>query len=247
MNALYEMIYKRRSVRKFDPALRITEAELSAINEKLSSLSPLCPDIKIAFRILPRENTTAKWGEYCLLVYSEKTDGYLENLGYMAEEMDLYFATLDIGACWYGLARTAKDDDVYEGLPYAIMIAFGKCTPEDFRTDVSQFDRKKLEDVWEGSLALDAAEAARLAPSACNSQPWRVVCENGNTLALYKKCGKLDILGRVLQSFYNVMDMGIYMKMLELSLDNFGHEWERELILDDPKKEMSLTARYTVK
>lgn len=247
MNALYEMISKRKSVRKFDSALKITEAELSAINAKLASLTPLRPDIKITFRIVPRESTTAKWGEYCLLVYSENKDGYLENVGYMAEEMDLYFAILDIGACWYGLARTAKDDDVYEGLPYAIMIAFGKCRPEDFRSDIEQFDRKKLDDIWEGSLALDVAEAARLAPSACNSQPWRVVCENGNTLALYKKCGKLDILGRVLQSFYNVMDMGIYMRILELALDHFGYSWERELIIDDPKKEMSLTAKYTLK
>lgn len=241
------MIYKRRSMRKFDSGMKLTKEELDDVMERVSALSPLCPDIKLSYRLLPREQTNAKWGEYCLLVYSEKKPNYLQNIGYMIEELDLYFASLDIGACWYGMGRVSKEEGEYEGLPYAIMIAFGKSRPEDFRTDRSEFDRKPLSDIWEGELALDAAEAARYSPSACNSQPWRAVCGDDNTVTLYKKCGKLDIMGRILCSYFNPMDMGIYMRIFELALDHYGRGWERELYDSDPKAELSLTAKYTIK
>lgn len=247
MQKLYKMIYKRKSMRKFDSELKLTKEELDAIMARVASLSPLCPDIKLSYRLLPRTETNAKWGEYCLLIYSEKQPNYLQNVGYMIEELDLYLASIDVGACWYGMGRVSKDEGEHEGLPYAMMIAFGKSRPEDFRADKIGFDRKELFDIWEGELALDAAEAARYSPSACNSQPWRAVCGDGNTVTLYKKCGKLDIMGRVLCSYFNPMDMGIYMRIFELALDHYGYSWERELYDSDPKEEMSLTAKYTIK
>ncbi|NCA67545.1 MAG: hypothetical protein EOM87_05725, partial [Clostridia bacterium] len=79
----YSMIYKRKSVRKFDKALSLTEDELTAIKEKLKTLVPYNGNIKTAFRIVPSSATTCNRDEYCLLAYSEAKDDYLLNTGYM--------------------------------------------------------------------------------------------------------------------------------------------------------------------
>ncbi len=96
----YDMIFKRKSVRRYDPTLHVTAAELDGIRDMLGRLTPLLPDIAVECDIVTREQTTCKFGEYCLLFYSQEKQGDLLNAGYMLEQLDLYLASVDIGACW---------------------------------------------------------------------------------------------------------------------------------------------------
>lgn len=99
MKELYDIIFKRKSMRKFDETLFLTEKELVEIKQEIEKLIPLVDDIRVKFEIVERASTTAKRGEYCMLMYSEKKPHYLLNVGYLLEQMDLLLASHDIGVC----------------------------------------------------------------------------------------------------------------------------------------------------
>lgn len=241
------MIYKRLSVRKFDPELELTDAELNGILEKLSQTKALYPEIKTAYRIVKASDTNVKFGKYVLIVYSEEKTGYLVNAGYIVEELDLWLAEKNIGGCWYGMGRPTEEQKEYDGCKYVIMYTFGKCREDDFRHGEDEFNRKALGDLWWGDVALDAASAARLAPSACNSQPWLVKCDgdaDGDILTVYRKRNFVTKLAKTLNLYFNVIDSGIFLKILEISLENFGYAYERELLSGDEDKNLSYVAKY---
>src|SRR5690554_4719083 len=143
MKKLYEMIYKRKSIRKFDNQFSLNKEELEKVKNKIENLIPLVDNIKVKFKIVERSITTAKHGEYCLLLYSENKQNYLLNAGYMLEQMDLYLESLNIGVCWNGMAKVKQKQ--IEGLDYVIMLVFGKSHPNSFRNNVKQFKRKKTQ------------------------------------------------------------------------------------------------------
>ncbi len=60
----YEMIFKRKSFRKFNDELKLSNNELCDINEKIKTLIPLIDNIDVKYRIVRREETTCKRGEY---------------------------------------------------------------------------------------------------------------------------------------------------------------------------------------
>ena len=152
---LYNMVFKRKSIRKFDKSLSISDEELTILQTKINELKPLKKDIKVRFVIVNRKQTNAKRGEYCLLMYSEKKSFYLQNVGYMLEQIDLFLASCNIGVCWYGVAK--PQEMKYDGLKYVIMLAFGKCRSEDFRKDISEFKRKPINFIWHGNYFLEIA------------------------------------------------------------------------------------------
>ncbi len=55
--------------------LSISEEELAVLETKINELKPLLYDIKVQFSIVKRRQTTAKRGEYCLLMYSDDCRG----------------------------------------------------------------------------------------------------------------------------------------------------------------------------
>ena len=227
MEAYYEMIFKRKSVRKFGPELRICAEELAAIELKIAALEPLDESFPKAMRVTQRKKTTCKWGEYCLLYYGGSTVRDRLNAGYMLEQMDLFLASMDIGACWYGLAR--PDQTRYEGLKYVIMLAFGKSRTADFRTDLRKISRKPIGEVWQGAFDETVAAPARLAPSACNMQPWRVKSENGVLRVFRTTDVRSAIMPVFLRPFYNTIDLGIFLCILEISLAHGGYGFTRIL------------------
>ena len=96
---LYPMIFKRKSFHIFRDIGSIDTHELQCIEEAYKTFSPLVSDIKTAIKIVPTDETTCKRGqEYCVLLYSEKKENYLQNIGYICEQLDLYLASLGIGA-----------------------------------------------------------------------------------------------------------------------------------------------------
>lgn len=230
INDLYQMIFKRKSMRKFDRNLSVSIEELCTLEMKLKEIKPLVDDIKVQFVIVERKQTTAQRGEYCLLMYSEEKPFHLQNAGYMLEQIDLFLTSLNIGVCWYGV--TKPKEMKYEDLKYVIMLAFGKCRTEDFRNDIAEFKRKPLSKIWQGDYFLDLAKVVRIAPSGCNLQPWRIFCSS-HEIKVCKDSNKNSFPEKKLAFYYetdfSLIDMGICLCYLEICFSKYSYCFERIL------------------
>lgn len=226
---LFPYLVKRKSFRKYDPQLNITNDELSLIAEFMKTIKGLNPLIKTDFKIVRAAETTAKFGEYCLLFYSEDHPQKLVNAGFILEQIDLYMASINIGACWYGIARTKEK--TYHGLKYVIMLAFGKVNSNEFRNFSADFNRKPLSDLWEGDFDPNIKDVVILAPSACNSQPWRFKSSH-QRIELYRKQSIRTIMPLGIRSYFNMIDCGIVLAFLDISLSNYHYNYKIDLSSD---------------
>ena len=230
----YPMIFKRKSFHLFRDvgSEPITEQEVDSIRAAYDSFERLYPDIRTAIRIVPAKQVLFKRdAEYCILIYSEKKENYLMNAGYIGEQLDLYLASRSIGALWFGIGK--PDEASFDGLEYVIMIAVRKVSDDSrFRKDMFKARRKPPAEIWEGST-LGVAEIARFAPSACNTQPWFAKNTGGElTVFRYRKPGKRGIMPAASVSYYNRIDIGIFLCILEICLAENGIGFERELFAD---------------
>ena len=108
---------------------KISKDELNDIQSAYSDFTPLNPGIKTAIRIVPEKQTNCKrGGEYCILLYSEKKDGYLQNIGYLGEQLDLYLVSRNIGTLWFGIGKT--EEDPFEDMEFVIMFSIRKISDE---------------------------------------------------------------------------------------------------------------------
>ena len=244
----YSMISKRKSFHLFRGLgdARIEPEELQEIEAAWAGFEALCPEIRTALRIVPARQVRFKGdAEYCLLLYSEQKPHWLTNIGYLGEQLDLWLVSRDVGTLWFGIGK--PDQPAWEGLDFVIMLAVHKVDdPSRFRRDVYKCRRKPLEEGWRGET-LGVAELARFAPSACNSQPWYVE-NDGETLSVYRlrKHGRRGIMPLGMVGWYNRIDVGIYLLILEVCLRHGGWAWRRELAeeADDGKAGPALTAVY---
>ena len=243
---LYRMIFKRKSFHIFRETKSISEDDIKRIEEKYSTLTPLVDDINTAIRIVPADQTSCKRGqEYCILLSSERKDNYLQNIGYIGEQLDLYLASLGIGALWFGIGKPDKAS--YNGLDFVIMIAIAKVADDKFRKDMFKSKRKPLDEIWSGDYYREIGNIVRFTPSACNTQPWKVTAdEKALTVHRYKKPGKRGIMPADKVAHYNRIDIGIFLCFLDLSLMQNGIDFERELFTDtaEDDREEVLTAKY---
>lgn len=247
---LYPNIFKRKSFHLFRNVgeEKIDENELLNIQKAYESFTPLYPEIKTTIQIVEASKTTCKRGEeYCVLFYSEKKEGYLQNIGYLGEQLDLYLVSKNIGTLWFGIGK--PDKITYDGLDYVIMIAINKIDDETkFRKDMFRSKRKNVEEIWQGEYIDKVTDIVRFTPSACNTQPWFVENKNKLNVYRYKKPGKKGIMPKDKVSFYNRIDIGIFMCFLELCLNKQDISFERELFIDDGSDaEKILNATYIIK
>ena len=180
---LKEMIYHRKSCRSFAG----TPVDADMIEKILSfELKPLYPDIKVRMDIVSWDKVKCicPWTTPQLItVYSEEKDGYLENIGFLFQQMDLYLQTLGLGVCWLGMGRmNPKTTTEVEGMKFVIMLAFGHPKGDPQRQSRKDFKRKPMEQI--ADIADPRLEPARLAPSAVNSQPWFFAHE-GDTIHVW--------------------------------------------------------------
>ena len=244
---LYEMIFKRKSFHLFRNIgnERITEQELKDIENEFNNTKPLVDDIKVKMKIV-KDSTTCKRGqEYCILLYSEKKDNYLQNIGYIGEQLDLYLVSKNIGTLWFGIGKVTEKQ--LDGLDFVIMIAIAKVDDETkFRKDMYKSKRKDLAEIWNGDYYLDIANIVRFTPSACNTQPWIVdSSENELKVYRYRKPGKRGIMPIDMVKYYNQIDIGIFLCFLELCLNKNNIKFERSLFVEENvDNEKNLTAIF---
>ena len=82
---LYSAVLKRKSFHVFPkPERKLTLDEVVEIQQHIQTLVPMDPEIRTEITIVANNRTTLVRGqEYCIVMYSEKKDGYLQNLGYL--------------------------------------------------------------------------------------------------------------------------------------------------------------------
>ena len=245
MSNCYKEIFKRRSFHFFTGGEKTTEEDIAVINDFVKTVVPLYPDIKTEIVIVKETETTCHRGaDYCILFYSEHKGDYLRNIGYIGEQIDLFLASINIGALWFGIGKPKEKRN--SGLEYVIMIAIKRMPQCSFRKDMFKSKRKPIQEIWFGEQ-LDISNIVRFAPSACNTQPWFIE-NNEGTLSIYryKKPGKRGIMPIDKVMFYNRIDMGIFLLILETCLKNEDISFQRELFADnsDSEIEKTLSAKY---
>ena len=241
----YKMLFKRKSFHLFREADVISENELRELESFIRAATPLDAGVRMEIQIVPESETTCSRGaQYYILFYSEPQENYLRNIGYIGEQIDLYLASQNIGALWFGIGRPKQAPP--EGMEFVIMMAISKMPSEKFRKDMFKAKRKPVSEIWEGEL-LPVADIVRFAPSACNTQPWIVVHE-GNKLLIYryKEPGKRGIMPADKVWYYNWIDIGIFLFVFDVCLKQEGYHYKTKQYLCDNKdsSELELAAEY---
>ncbi len=192
---LYEAIFSRKSVRKFrmEP---IASELLDRIRKFIDNVSCLDNQSRVEFEIIDnlQEKQKVKGlgktdAPYYLAVYCEDSRQSVRNAGYAAEQVVLYMTEKEIGTCYLGAARTGENTK--NGLRRFLIIAFGFCEGKLYRDSMAAH-RLSLSSLCvykdePGENIKSILKAARLAPSAFNSQPWRFVVYSDRIYIFAKK------------------------------------------------------------
>lgn len=219
--SLYDGIFKRKSVRDYDQT-PIDSKSLQEISENLQSLKPMLTGVKTEFKIVSPNQVTRKFrnnAPHYILAFSEAKDAYKVNIGYMVQQMDLYFSTTGLGSCWLGFAQPTKDVTNSSNLEFIIVMSFGKAKETLHRTNVSEFNRKSLPEITNIEGVNELLEPTRLAPSAVNLQNWYFT---GNKNAIHAYSSKAGFLRNALGGGYYPINMGIALCHLQLAADHFN-------------------------
>ncbi len=191
---LYEAIYVRKSVRKFVKQ-ELPEKELDRIPRYFSQVKNLFGNIDTDMVILDnckkRNPVSGLFGvkaPYYLVFYSEEKPRHLINLGYLMQQMALYLCTRGYGACCVENVHVNRYMRVRNGKKAVCALAFGKARGA-YTRKASEARRKPLSAIctfqeqprqWMRQMV----EAARMAPSRGNRQPWRFVVYD-NAIHIY--------------------------------------------------------------
>ena len=196
-----ETISKRKSIRKYDMA-KLDEGTLEKVKSQIDSLVPLYPDIRYSIQIIDRTRGLFNISAPHYLVFgSEEKDGAYENIGFIGQQMDLFFAENGLGCCWLGASKPQEKEA--SPLPSVICMSFGKPAEPLYR-GLTEFRRKALSQISEGTD--ERLEAARLAPSGINAQGWFFLAEGGK-IHCYRK--KLNPIAGLLLGRMGEIDLGI--------------------------------------
>ncbi|MDD4239700.1 MAG: nitroreductase family protein [Desulfotomaculaceae bacterium] len=242
----FEAIERRKSRRSFEQR-HIDQADNKRLKELCNGFSPY-PDVRAVFRTdSPDEVFKGAIGHYGMIkgapafiafIGDRKSLYVNERIGYLGEGIILEATSLGLDTCWVGgffrpevaanLVGTYRGERVLAVTPvgYAknnisleerIMTGFGRTHRRKPLSDlVSGLDESKWPTWIQKSL-----EAARLAPSAVNRQPWRFeVAEQSITVSVDNQKDKYGISKR--------LDCGIAMLHIELGamISGVSGKWE---------------------
>jgi nitroreductase len=218
---LYEAIFKRKSIRDYDPT-PLDPERLEEISRQLQSLKPILPEIKTEFKIITPDQVSRKLkinAPHYIAAFSENKEAYKVNIGYMLQQMDLYFSANGLGSCWLGIPQPSKEVKDSTNLEFVILMSFGKPNEPLYRTDASEFSRKALSDVTDIKDANELLEPTRLAPSAVNMQNWYFT---GNKNQIHVYSAKSGFLRNIVGGAYYPVNMGIAVCHLQLATEHHG-------------------------
>lgn len=222
---IYDTIFSRKSIRSYNQE-KIKWEVLDDILKFADKLPMLVKDIGVEYKLVINieENQgfngpfTVK-APYYIVLSSEKKDDYQLNAGYIMQQLSLYIESKGLGTCFMGGASPGmglKNTIKYD---YVITLAFGKPKEEPYRDYILAKRHPENElVVYKEEVSSDLRkilEAARLAPSSINSQPWRFVVYK-NRIHVFTK--KNPWLFKPMDKM-KMIDMGIMMANLLIAAE----------------------------
>ncbi len=217
---LYEAIFVRKTVRKYkmEP---LEQTILAGIINFAESIPHLFEGINVEYKLMEHSNIKKHFSgvlafsaPYYLVLYSENMPGYRMNAGYLMQQISLYLTAKELGSCYLGMLKPRNNKPENSNtdsskLDYVITLAFGKAESEVYRSS-DKAKRLPLDDIaiFKSEVSRNIktmVQAARLAPSSMNNQPWRLVVYN-NRIHIF--CKKNIFLSGVLNEV-KLIDIGI--------------------------------------
>lgn len=210
-----QTIKKRSSVRTYEEKkLSIEDKEkLMALADGLSN--PFGPKVKFHLIEKNTESSGEKLGTYGVIKGAsaylgasvENTEFGLEALGYEFENLILYATHMGLGTVWlaatfsrdsFSSAMGIKDDELFPAIsPVGYPVGKNRLKETLMRKVMKSDQRKPWETLFfknnfstpltekEAGVYAVALEMLRLAPSATNAQPWRLV-KDGDVIHFYE-------------------------------------------------------------
>ncbi len=221
---LYEMIFKRKSIRKYreNP---LSDEKLSNIKNHIKQINPLFPDVKTEIKIVTSKDVRGLLqvkAPYYLVAFSEIKSGYLLNIGFMLQQIDLFLAASGLGSCWQGWLKPTRELRNDHNLEFITVMGLGAPMEKLYRNSPDEYKRKPIEHIRNVSDFDDFIEPARLAPFG-GSQPYffyvadnliHVFCVNSGIL----KIEKLEKM--------NLINTGIAISHFWIAAEYFGKNFE---------------------
>lgn len=206
-----------------------------------------------------------------MITAAQDLPGAMEDVGYLTESLILKATDLGIGTCWLGgtftKSRFSKEIELKDNETIPVVISIGY--PLDRQALMDRISRiyagadRRLpwEDLFyrntfehplsraQAGLYQEPLEMVRLAPSASNKQPWRVVQQDGRFHFYLQRTKNYPppVFNQILKlSDLQRIDIGIAMSHFELSLSALGllGKWivaNPELHHNDPGNEYIIT------
>lgn len=234
------LIENRKSVRQFKEAAVSQEAlkELMEYSQQIKGLV----DVKTKFQLIDQgwEKSQLLKGKvgyggnpidapYFIALLSQEGDHYLENAGYMMEELLLKAVSLDLATCWVSIGGQEVKEALGIDSPHQVvaLAAIGypegqfPYTPKSTTMRVSLnefvFHRRWDQKPWIEELEMRGLARIfyhiRMAPSWKNSQPWKLIL-NENEIIL--------VVERESTQGNPLLDAGIMMLYMERMFNEEG-------------------------
>lgn len=197
----FDAIAARHSTRRFSKR-PLSAEQLAAVRASIEAMPVLYDDLELRATVIEQGELVSacmsgfigSYGKpdapHFILVTAREQTGWLENAGYAIEHVVLDLAAAGIATCWIGGQATrevfhAADPDIPADHTPVVAIAMGI---EQSAGMVAALlaRRKPLSELAPEGVGgfSEALEAARLAPSAGNTQPWRFFAD-GDALHVY--------------------------------------------------------------
>ena len=246
LQKVHDMIYGRRSVRRYANTVDMDELK-ETVDAGLQGASSLPGQEKPTVQVLDGVAAISAFsgivGHYgkvdapAYLLFSARPQGdYHAQAGYVGEQLVLWLASQGYGTCWIGIPINTRRLLTYNPLPpgekYIILMAVGKPAGDTpLLRDMRGYKRKALETMVTGEIRpewMPVLEAARIAPSTSNGQPWHLAC-TGAGIDLYCALGR----GLIKKKYYhhlNRIDGGIALAHLHLAAWAAGFDINLEKI-----------------
>jgi len=232
--ALYETIFHRRSVREYDKK-PLDENTLSTVKQYLDAI-PQLDGLLTKLEIVTGDKVTDNnRAPHYIVAYCKENFAEYINVGYVLQQADLYLQDLGLGTLWLGIPKMKSESAKQD---YAIMMSFGK-TAAPVRNSENEFNRLPLKEIADENNAV--TRAVRLAPSAMNSQPWKVSFEQDKAVLDYFGRG---LLKGILRKTFSKIDLGIAAKYAELALLSEGKKI-KSITPKGNEKEFSIEISYS--
>ena len=107
LTGMNEIIRKRKSIRKYDLA-PLDATVLKTVQTQIKKVVLLYPNIRYSIEITDKTKglfgTSVKAPHY-LIFRSDEKDGVFENIGFIGQQLDLFFSESGLGACWLGASK----------------------------------------------------------------------------------------------------------------------------------------------